>query len=310
MAVKSSMRMVLQVVGAFAAALTLSELAIAQVAITSTDALVQASGFITNNLGQSVNNTKGGPTSNFASLNQSFTNPLALPAGQHSTSGASQQVTVSGSGILGAAMVNTSIANAPPGLVLGVAQGISQLSVTFTVGGPNAVRVSFVDGFAGGLNAGSFVQITNAAGDLYFDSDATGAGGNFTGGRVTLPPGDYTLVAATSAISDISFINGAPANGDWHFDLRFSTLPLCRVDLDGNYVVNSDDVGDYILNYFQDPPLPGPGLFAQPCPQNDPPYDAGYRMNYTADGSPQCHPPCSDNLGDFLLDYFNGCDGY
>lgn len=303
-------RMVLQVVGAAAAALALSELALAQVVITSTDALVQASGFITNNLGQSVNNSRGGPTSGFASLNQSFTNPLALPAGQHSTSGATQTATVSGAGIMGTAAVDTSIVNAPGALVLGVAQGISQLSVGFTVPGVRAVRVSFVDGFAGGLNAGSFVQITNAAGDLYFDSDAVGVAGNFTGGRVTLPPGDYTLVAATSAITDITFANGVAASAQWHFDLRFSTLPPCRVDLDGNYVVNSDDLGDYILDYFREPPVPGPGLFAQPCPGNPPPYDAGYRMNYTVDGSPQCHPPYSDNLGDFILDYFNGCDGY
>ena len=303
-------RMVLQIVGVAAAALALNELALAQVVVTSTDALVQASGFITNNLGQSANNSQGGPSSSFSSLSRSFTNPLALPAGQHSTSGATQTTTVSGAAILAAATVNTSIVNAPAALVLGVAQGISQLSVAFTVPGTQAVRGSFIDGFAGGLNAGSFVQITNAAGDLYFDSDAVGVAGSFTGGRVTLPPGDYTLVAATSAITDITFANGVAASGEWHFDLRFSTLPVCRVDLDGNYVVNSDDLGDYILGYFEDPPLPGPGLFAQPCPENAPPYDAGYRMNYTLDGSPQCHPPYSDNLGDFILDYFNGCDGY
>ena len=301
-------RMVLQVVGAAAAALALSELALAQVVIASTDALVQASGFITNNLGQSVSQTKGGPTSMFASLNQNYTNPLALAGGQHSTSAASQSASIAPGRIAASAAVNSSIANTPPGLVLGVAQGISQLSVNFTVPAPQPVRIRFVDGFAGAVNSGSFVQVARADGTVYFNSDDVG--GMFINGAFTLPPGDYQLVAAASALSDIQFAGGQPGSATWHFDARLETLPVCRVDYDGNYVLNPDDLGDYIRDYFEPVPIPGPGGYAHPCPELPPPYNAGYRMNYTIDDSPQCFPPFADNLGDFIRDYYEGCEGY
>ncbi len=298
----------MQLAAAALAGAVLSELAIAQVAVTSTDAIVQASGFLTNNLGQNTNLTRGGTSTSFATLNQSFTNPLALPAGQRADSAAAMNIAVNGGQIIGSASASTSVRNVPAGLVLGVAQGISQLSVKFIVG--QAVSARFETGFAGGANAGAFVQIATPQGAVYFSSEDQSTAGSYAGIRTTLPPGEYELIAATSAISDISVINGAAGSGGWNFDLRFVVLPPCPVDYNNSYVLDPDDLGDFITDYFTDPALPGPGGFATPCPQNDPPYQQGYRCNYTTNGSPQCSEPYPDNLGDFITDYFLECEGY
>ncbi|MFN0011049.1 MAG: hypothetical protein ACKVS8_05320 [Phycisphaerales bacterium] len=298
----------MQLAAAALASVVLSELAIAQVAVTSTDAIVQASGFLTNNLGQNTNLTLGGTSASFATLNQSFTNPLVLPAGQRSDSAAAMNIAVTASQVIGSASASTSVSNVPAGLVLGVAQGISQLSVKFTVS--QAVSANFQTGFAGGANAGAFVQIATPEGTVYFSSEDQSTEGSFAGVKTTLPPGEYELIAATSAISDISVIGGAPGSGGWNFDLRFVVLPPCPVDYNNSYVLDPDDLGDFITDYFSDPPLPGPGGFATPCPQNDPPYHHGYRCNYTSNGSAQCSEPYPDNVGDFITDYFLECEGY
>ena len=81
----------------------------------------------------------------------------------------------------------------------------------------------------------------------------------------------------------------------------------CVVDYNGDTLLNPDDLGDYITDYYTAPPVPGPGGYAVACPANAPPYDAGYKANFTADGSAQCNPPFPDNLGDFITAYFQGC---
>ncbi len=88
-----------------------------------------------------------------------------------------------------------------------------------------------------------------------------------------------------------------------------STSPYtpCRVEYNGDGAINPDDLGDFITDYYTDPGAPGPGGFALACPDNDPPFDAGYKAAYTVDGSPQCYPPFPDNLGDYITDYFTGC---
>ena len=88
-----------------------------------------------------------------------------------------------------------------------------------------------------------------------------------------------------------------------------STAPYspCRVEYNGDGVLNPDDLGDYITDYFTEAPLAGPGGYATPCPMAAVPYTTGWRCNYTSDGSPQCSPPFSDNLGDYITDYFAGC---
>ncbi len=87
-----------------------------------------------------------------------------------------------------------------------------------------------------------------------------------------------------------------------------NTSTPCRLDYNLDTVVNPDDIGDYITDYFTDPPPPGPGGYAIACPGNDAPYDAGYKTAYTSDGAGQCNLPYSDNLGDWITDYFGaGC---
>ncbi len=87
----------------------------------------------------------------------------------------------------------------------------------------------------------------------------------------------------------------------------FTPPPACALDynLDGN--LNPDDLGDFITDYYTSPHIPGPGGYATPCPENAPPYDNGYKANYTMDGSPQCNPPFPDNLGDYITSYYQGC---
>ena len=83
-----------------------------------------------------------------------------------------------------------------------------------------------------------------------------------------------------------------------------TTAPTCVLDYNGDTVLNPDDLGDFITDYFTDPPISGPGGYSISCAENDPPYDAGYKAAYTPDGSGQCNPPFPDNLGDFITDYF------
>ncbi len=114
--------------------------------------------------------------------------------------------------------------------------------------------------------------------------------------------GEYEVLVRHSAggnttRSTIAMLTVAPANP-------------CRLDYTPDGVANSDDLGDFITDYFTDPPVPGPDGYATACPDNDPPYDLGYKAAFTLDGSPQCFQPNSDNLGDFITAYFdinNGC---
>ncbi len=87
---------------------------------------------------------------------------------------------------------------------------------------------------------------------------------------------------------------------------QFTVGPSCRLDYNLDGVRNPDDIGDFITDYFTDPPLPGPGGYAVLCPENPPPYDAGYKAAYTPDGGGQCNPPFPDNVGDWITDYFEG----
>ena len=87
------------------------------------------------------------------------------------------------------------------------------------------------------------------------------------------------------------------------------SVPSCPLDYNLDTAVNPDDLGDFITDYYTAPHVPGPGGYAIFCPENDPPYDAGYKTAYTTDLSGQCNPPFPDNLGDFITDYFaaQGC---
>ncbi len=88
-----------------------------------------------------------------------------------------------------------------------------------------------------------------------------------------------------------------------------TAAPSCVLDYNGDTVLNPDDLGDFITDYFTEPAIPGPEGYAIACPENEAPYDQGYKAAYTPDGSGQCIPPFSDNLGDWITDYFGseGC---
>ncbi|MFN0011750.1 MAG: immunoglobulin domain-containing protein, partial [Phycisphaerales bacterium] len=83
-----------------------------------------------------------------------------------------------------------------------------------------------------------------------------------------------------------------------------AAFSVCVTEYNCDGSLNPDDLGDYITDYYTTPHIPGPGGYALPCPENEVPYDAGYKVNYTLDGSPQCHAPNPDNLGDFITEYY------
>ncbi len=97
----------------------------------------------------------------------------------------------------------------------------------------------------------------------------------------------------------ISSVCGSTATGA-------ATITVRRTDYNCNGVVDPDDLGDFITEYFTVPPVPGPGGYAIGCPERDPPFDAGYRAAFTDTGSGQCSEPFADNLSDFVTAYFRG----
>ncbi len=88
--------------------------------------------------------------------------------------------------------------------------------------------------------------------------------------------------------------------------ITLSPRALCLADYTPDGVLNPDDLGDFITDYFARPPQPGPGGYAAPCSANPSPYHAGYRAAYTLDDAGQCTEPFSDNLGDYITAYFAG----
>ncbi len=109
---------------------------------------------------------------------------------------------------------------------------------------------------------------------------------------------DYAYSAGAAV-----FINNAGAS----FTVN-PPAPPCAPEYNNDGTLNSDDLGDFITDYFTEPHIPGPGGYAIACPGNSPPYDNGYKAAFTPDGSGQCNEPFSDNLGDYITEYFTGCE--
>ena len=109
---------------------------------------------------------------------------------------------------------------------------------------------------------------------------------------------------SNASIALARFYNGALTDGEV---ATLYSRTTCATDYNLDTVLNPDDLGDFITDYFTSPPIPGPGGYAVACPGNPAPYDAGYKAAYTPDGSGQCNPPFPDNLGDFITAYFDGC---
>ncbi len=104
--------------------------------------------------------------------------------------------------------------------------------------------------------------------------------------------------ACGSAVSDAALVVAAACGA------------VCGADYTGDGVLSADDLGDFVTDYFAEPALSGPGGYAVPCPGLPPPYDLGFRAAFTSLQVGQCGVPFSDNLGDFIRDYFEGCEGY
>ncbi|MFN0010962.1 MAG: FG-GAP repeat protein, partial [Phycisphaerales bacterium] len=141
----------------------------------------------------------------------------------------------------------------------------------------------------------------------YLKASNTGAGDRF--GWSVAASGDTIVVGAVLEASNATGVNGnqadnsASAGAAYVFVLPL-TPPSCPLDYNLDTVVNPDDLGDFITDYYTPGHIPGPGGFAIPCPENDPPFDAGYKAAYTPDLSGQCTEPFPDNLGDFITDYY------
>ncbi len=175
-------------------------------------------------------------------------------------------------------------------------------SVTFT---------ARIDGPVLGGNPFTFTWFSGLTGS---GATALVAGGDVSFGIDPMDP--FTIFLTISNVQPESplryyFVN--VANGAGNATGNFATLtvtpsvPPCRVEYNGDGSLNPDDIGDFVTDYFSEPPIPGPGGYAGPCPENDPPYDAGYKVNFTPDGSVQCGPPFPDNIGDWITAYFEGC---
>ncbi len=113
-------------------------------------------------------------------------------------------------------------------------------------------------------------------GDLAFNA----ADGNLA----TLIPGSgflYRLNATTGLATFLGSTNSFwPTTG---FGLAYANpKPPCRPDYDGNTILNPDDLGDYITDYFTVPPNPA--------------------TDWNGDGT--INP---DDLGDYITAYYQGC---
>ncbi len=92
--------------------------------------------------------------------------------------------------------------------------------------------------------------------------------------------------------ADALSVPGGPGNLDYNVDS----------------VVNADDIGDFITDYFTLPHVSGPDGYGVACPENAPPYDAGYKAAFVPGAGAlagQCSEPFSDNLGDYITAYFD-----
>ncbi len=111
------------------------------------------------------------------------------------------------------------------------------------------------------------------------------------------------------AIIAANFGSSGWANGDGNGDGVVNVYDApCKQDYNLDGSLNPDDLGDFITDYFTGPAPAGPAGYAYPCPDQAPPFNAGWKNAYTFDGSVQCFEPNPDNLGDYITDYFGtGC---
>ncbi|MFN0010820.1 MAG: hypothetical protein ACKVS8_04155 [Phycisphaerales bacterium] len=136
---------------------------------------------------------------------------------------------------------------------------------------------------------------------VFVHAESTIEGGNPFGGYWLMYPYGATEVELQQQTEHLIDTESVPSLPDH-----------CLLDYNIDGVVNPDDLGDFITDYFTFPHLAGPGGYAIACPENAPPFDMGYQAGFTFDGSGTCIEPNPDNLGDFITAYFLvqviGCD--
>ncbi|MFN0011588.1 MAG: hypothetical protein ACKVS8_08085 [Phycisphaerales bacterium] len=129
---------------------------------------------------------------------------------------------------------------------------------------------------------------------------------NFDGGALATPenPARISVDPPRRILGYAWGENVGWINLDLPVDGQYIEVRPCRLDYNLDGALNPDDLGDFITDYYTVPHIPGPGGYAGPCPENDPPYDMGYKTAFTSDESVQCNAPFPDNLGDFITDYY------
>ena len=141
-----------------------------------------------------------------------------------------------------------------------------------------------------------------------------------TGGTPAAGPYYITNMGSTAQLlCDIGLATNPPVAG---FTYRFTVTDIAAgcgsafLDYNGDSVVNPDDVGDYITDYYTYPPVAGPGGYATPCAGADdaaPPFGVeayrnyGYKADFYKDDNACSATPIPDDLGDYITAYFNFC---
>jgi hypothetical protein len=211
-----------------------------------------------------------------------------------------------------------------------------------------AGQVAGWDAFLAAESTNSYIGWFDAAGATQQGRGATGAGVmegtiDLVGEFGSLPSRVY-LASATFATADGGALSpasqiGPSLNNNTTLDAgEYVAVDLCRLtaagccpaDYNRDTFLNLDDLGDFITDFYINPPIPG-GVQANaptfagvavgsnvPCPgagDAPAPYAAdayrtqGYRTGFSIDGSGNCPPlgPNLDNLGDFITAYYSGC---
>ena len=222
-----------------------------------------------------------------------------------------------------AAKVNRAVAaGAKAAMIYNNVAGAFQGSVGAPAPSIPAVTLTRADGLALVAAPGTTGTVaTSAIQDLAILSGTSMACPHAAGAAAALmslyPPARFTVTQYRAALESTAEDLGTPGRDDLYGNGLINLAsakayldalaPACPLDYNLDNVLNPDDLGDFITDYFTEPPIPGPGGYAFPCPGNDPPYQQGYRVSYTLNGDPQCFPPNPDNLGDYITAYYTGC---
>ncbi len=144
-------------------------------------------------------------------------------------------------------------------------------------------------------------------GDQAFTSAATGSGLlNYQWYRFGAALSGATAATHTVAWRSLPGTYSCRVSSPFGSADAFFIVSVNVLDYSCDAVVNADDLGDFITDYYLEAAVAGPGGYAGACPGNEAPYDAGYAAAFTRDLSVQCTPPFADNLGDFITAYFGG----